>query len=96
MDQPPGGVGVEDVEVGELLAPVLDHVVPPRVLTGDAVAGPVLVGVLAVAQRAGPLEGQVDGGGQEGGGRLEAPSSDRPSGGRRARRSSSHSTMAAS
>ena len=66
VDQPPGRVGVEDVEVRELLAPVLDHVVPPRVLARDAVAGAVLVGVLAVAQRAGPLEGQVDGGRQDG------------------------------
>ncbi len=66
VDQAPGRVGVEDVEVGELLAAVLDDVVPPRVQAGDPVAGPVLVGILPVAQGAGPLEGQVDGGREDG------------------------------
>ena len=67
VDQAPGRVGVEDVQVGELLAPVLDHVVPPRVPPHDPVAGAVLVGILPVPQRTGPLEGQVDGGGKDGG-----------------------------
>ena len=64
VHQPPGGVGVEDVQIGELPAAVLDHVVPPRALTHDPVASPVLVGVLAVSHRPGPLQAQVDHGWQ--------------------------------
>ena len=88
VDQAPRRVGIEDVEIGELLAPVLDHVVPPRVAPDDPVAGTVLVGVLPVAQRAGPLEGQVDGGRQDG--------VDRQPTSVRSRASSNQSTMAAS
>ena len=67
MHQPPGRIGVEDVEIGELPAPVLDDVVPPRVLADHPVAGAVLVGVLAVPHRPGPLEDQLDGLGEQDG-----------------------------
>ncbi len=65
MDQAPCGLGVVEVEVGELLAPVLGGVVPPTALPGDAVAGADLVGVLAVAQVLHPLGGDVQGRGQD-------------------------------
>ena len=61
VDQPPRRVRVEDVEIGELLAAVLDDLVPPGALACDAVAGTVLVRVLAVAHRRGELEGQMEG-----------------------------------
>ena len=64
VHQAPGGVGVEEVQVGELLASVLGDVVPPRVLSMNAVAGAVLVRVLAIAQDGGALQGQVDAGGR--------------------------------
>ena len=69
VDQSPGGVGVEEVEIGEGGTAVLDHPVPPAVAGDQPVAGPGLVGVLAVAEDLGALEGEVDGGGQHGLGR---------------------------
>ncbi len=47
---------------------MLDHVVPPAVGAEPAVAGTLLVGVLAVAQALGPLETDVDGVRQPAGG----------------------------
>ena len=64
VGEAPGGVGVVEVEVGQLQPAVLDHVVPPAGLPGHAVAGAPLVRVLAVAQRLGLLQRQVDRGGQ--------------------------------
>ena len=60
VDQTPGRLGVEHVEVAELLAAVLGHRVPPTRRAGLAVAGTLLVRVLAVAQRLRQLEREVD------------------------------------
>ena len=60
----PCRVGVIKVEVGELHSPVLHHFVPPAALADGAVTRPALVGVLAVAERLRPLQGEVDGGGE--------------------------------
>ena len=62
VDQSPRRIGVEDVQVRKLLAAVLDHFLPPRMLADDAIAGSVLMRILPVAQRPGMLEGEVDGG----------------------------------
>ncbi len=67
MHEPPGGFGVEHVEVAELLAAVLRHRVPPARRPGLAVAGTLLVRVLAVSQRLRQLEREVDRGRQTGG-----------------------------
>ena len=64
VHQPPGRLGVVQVEVGQLLAAVLDGVVPPRAGADPPVAGALLVGVLAVAEVLGPLEGEVERGRQ--------------------------------
>ena len=57
MTELPGGLGVEEVEVRELVPAVLDDLLPPaRRPPAVAVAGAVLVGVLAVAERPDPLE----------------------------------------
>ena len=56
VHQPPRRVGVVEVEVAKRLAAVLLGVVPPACRRA-AVAGADLVGVLAVAQLLGPLEG---------------------------------------
>ena len=64
VHQPPGGVAVEQVEVGQLLAAVLLHLVPPARRTRRAVARPALVRVLAVAQQGRALQGEMDGRGQ--------------------------------
>ena len=59
VHQAPGGVAVEEVEVGELLPAVLHHGVPPTRRAGDAVARAALVRVLPVAEHLGALEGEV-------------------------------------
>ena len=64
VDQLPGGVGVVEVQVRQRHATVLDDVVPPAAGAGAAVAGPLLVRVLAVAQVLRPVEGEVDRRGQ--------------------------------
>ena len=64
VDQAPGGLGVEQVEVRHGLATVDDRPVPPADLPRLPVAGTLLVRVLAVAQLAGSFEGEVQGGGQ--------------------------------
>ena len=67
VDQPPGGIAVEEVEVRQRVAAVLDHGVPPARRAGDAVARAALVRVLAVAQHLGALEGEVQRRRQDGG-----------------------------
>ena len=67
MHQGPRRVGVIEVEVGKLHAAVLDHLVPPAALADVAVAGAALVRVLAVAERLGQFQRQMDGGGKGGG-----------------------------
>ncbi len=64
VDQPPGGVGVVQVEVGKLHAAVLHHLVPPARPADLPVAGPPLVRVLAVAEGLGLFEGKMEGRGQ--------------------------------
>jgi len=54
-------IGVEEVQIGQLLAAVLDHAVPPRAPTGYPVAGTALVRVLAVAKGLRTLQGEMDG-----------------------------------
>ncbi len=58
MDEPPRGLGVEEVEVRELLAAVLHGVVPPAPRPSEAVARSGLVRVLAVAQLLHAVEGE--------------------------------------
>ena len=80
VHQLPGRLGVEEVEVGQLLAAVLDGVVPPGAGADAPVAGALLVGVLAVPEVLGPLEGEVERGRQRhGAGRvgLVEPGDDR-------------------
>ncbi len=59
MHQPPCGLGVVEVEVAQRLAPVLGHGVPPTRRAGEAVAGALLVRILAVAQDLGPFQRSV-------------------------------------
>ncbi len=54
----PRGLGVEEVEIRELLAAVLHRVVPPALEPAEAVTSADLVGVLAVAQLLHTIEGQ--------------------------------------
>ena len=58
VHEPPRRFGVVEVEVREVLAAVLDRVVPPARRTAEAVSGAGLVRVLAVAQLLGTLEGE--------------------------------------
>lgn len=58
--QPPGGLRVEEVQVREREPRVLRCRVPERTLAHLAVAGALLVRVLAVAQDLGALEGDVE------------------------------------
>ncbi len=61
VHQLPRRLGVEQVQVAESDAAVLVDAVPPALCADVAVAGTLLVRVLAVAQRlAGSLEGEVD------------------------------------
>ena len=62
VDQAPGGLGVVEVEVGQGQARVLHDLVPPGPAADGAVAGPLLVGVLAVSQLLlGAGQGKVEG-----------------------------------
>ncbi len=70
MDQAPGRFRVVEIEVAEVLAAVLRHRVPPPGATDRAIAGALLVGVLAVPQRLRPLESEVQGAGQHVGRRI--------------------------
>ena len=58
VHEAPRRLGVEQVEVAELLAAVLGDGVPPAAATDGAVARRLLVRVLAVAQVLDPLEAQ--------------------------------------
>ena len=60
VHQLPGGLGVEQVEVGEHLPAVLDGGVPPPSAADVAVARPLLVRVLPVAEILHALQGQVE------------------------------------
>ena len=59
VDDPPGRVGVVDVEEAELLSAVLRGGVPPAVLPFETVTGPLLMGILAIAERLRVLERKV-------------------------------------
>ncbi len=61
VDQPPRRVAVEDVQVGQRAARVLDHAVPPAGRPRLAVARASLVRVLSVAQQLGAFEREVQG-----------------------------------
>ena len=95
VHQAPGGVGVEEVEVGELLARRAGRRRPTTSPARHPVAGAVLVRVLAVAERPGALEGQVDRLGQQGRPSSVASTSS-PVARAAGSRSSSQATMAAS
>jgi hypothetical protein len=60
LHQAPGGLGVVEVQVRQLLATVLDGVVPPAPLPRLAVPRSLLVRVLAVAELLDPLQPQVE------------------------------------
>ena len=58
VHESPRGLGVEEVEIRELLAAVLHRVVPPALETAEAVTSADLVGVLAVTQLLHAIERQ--------------------------------------
>jgi len=62
MDQPPGRIGVVQVQVGQLDAAVLNDVVPPAVAADLPVPRSLLVGVFAVPQAIRLFQREMNGG----------------------------------